>query len=64
LSYKKLPAKPAVLAQCRGCFTATQDGDKRVLSDSTLQRLLRHLNQYKLGNAGLNKTLLDKPCPI
>lgn len=31
-------------------LTATQYGDKRVLADSTLQRLLRHFNQYKLGN--------------
>jgi type I restriction enzyme M protein len=36
-------------------LTATQYGDKRVLSDSTLQRLLRHFNQYKLGNADLYK---------
>ncbi|WP_122418696.1 type I restriction-modification system subunit M [Pseudomonas viridiflava] len=36
-------------------LTATQYGDKRVLSDSTLQRLLRHFNQYKLSNADLYK---------
>ena len=36
-------------------LTATQYGDKRVLSDSTLQRLLRHFNQYRLGNADLYK---------
>lgn len=36
-------------------LTATQYGDKRVLSDVTLQRLLRHFNQYKLGNADLYK---------
>lgn len=36
-------------------LTATQYGDKRVLSDGTLQRLLRHFNQYKLGNADLYK---------
>lgn len=36
-------------------LTATQYGDKRVLSDFTLQRLLRHFNQYKLGNADLYK---------
>lgn len=36
-------------------LTATQYGDKRVLSDATLQRLLRHFNQYKLGNADLYK---------
>lgn len=36
-------------------LTATQYGDKRVLSDSTLQRLLRHFNLYKLGNADLYK---------
>ncbi|OLL33745.1 type I restriction endonuclease subunit M [Burkholderia sp. SRS-W-2-2016] len=36
-------------------LTATQYGDKRVLSDHTLQRLLRHFNQYKLGNADLYK---------
>jgi len=36
-------------------LTATQFGDKRVLSDATLQRLLRHFNQYKLGNADLYK---------
>ncbi|WP_448131189.1 N-6 DNA methylase [Stutzerimonas chloritidismutans] len=35
--------------------TATQYGDKRVLSDATLQRLLRHFNQYKLGNDDLYK---------
>lgn len=37
-------------------LTATQYGDKRVLSDATLQRLLRHFNQYKLGNADLYKS--------
>jgi len=36
-------------------LTATQYGDKRVLSDHTLQRLLRHFNQYKLGNEDLYK---------
>jgi len=36
-------------------LTATQYGDKRVLADSTLQRLLRHFNQYKLGNGDLYK---------
>jgi type I restriction enzyme M protein len=36
-------------------LTATQYGDKRVLSDGTLQRLLRHFNQYKLGNADMYK---------
>ncbi|MFL9885135.1 class I SAM-dependent DNA methyltransferase [Paraburkholderia agricolaris] len=36
-------------------LTATLYGDKRVLSDATLQRLLRHFNQYKLGNADLYK---------
>ncbi|NPT32894.1 type I restriction-modification system subunit M [Paraburkholderia xenovorans] len=36
-------------------LTATQYGDKRVLSDHTLQRLLRHFNQYRLGNADLYK---------
>lgn len=36
-------------------LTATQYGDKRVLSDAVLQRLLRHFNQYKLGNADLYK---------
>lgn len=36
-------------------LTATQYGDKRVLSDHTLQRLLRHFNLYKLGNADLYK---------
>ena len=36
-------------------LTATQYGDKRVLSDATLQRLLRHFNQYKLANADLYK---------
>lgn len=36
-------------------LTATQYGDKRVLSDATLQRLLRHFNQYKLGNSDLYK---------
>ncbi|SFP67569.1 type I restriction enzyme M protein [Geopseudomonas sagittaria] len=36
-------------------LTATQFGDKRVLSDHTLQRLLRHFNQYRLGNADLYK---------
>ncbi|MGV7211615.1 N-6 DNA methylase [Oxalobacteraceae bacterium A2-2] len=36
-------------------LTATQYGDKRVLSDHTLQRLLRHFNQYKLGNDDLYK---------
>lgn len=37
-------------------LTATQYGDKRVLSDHTLQRLLRHFNQYRLGNADLYKS--------
>lgn len=36
-------------------LTATQYGDKRVLSDHTLQRLLRHFNQYQLGNGDLYK---------
>lgn len=36
-------------------LTATQYGDKRVLTDATLQRLLRHFNQYKLGNDDLYK---------
>ena len=36
-------------------LTATQYGDKRVLSDATLQRLLRHFNQYRLCNADLYK---------
>jgi type I restriction enzyme M protein len=36
-------------------LTATQYGDKRVLSDATLQRLLRHFNQYRLGNDDLYK---------
>jgi len=36
-------------------LTATQFGDKRVLSDATLQRLLRHFNQYKLGNQDMYK---------
>ncbi len=36
-------------------LTATQYGDKRVLSDATLQRLLRHFNQYRLGNNDLYK---------
>jgi type I restriction enzyme M protein len=36
-------------------LTATQYGDKRVLSDHTLQRLLRHFNQYQLGNDDLYK---------
>jgi len=36
-------------------LTATQYGDKRVLSDHTLQRLLRHFNQYALGNEDLYK---------
>lgn len=36
-------------------LTATQYGDKRVLSDATLQRLLRHFNQYKLGNDDMYK---------
>jgi type I restriction enzyme M protein len=39
----------------KAVLTATQYGDKRVLSDATLQRLLRHFNQYKLGNADLYK---------
>lgn len=44
------------LTEYRGVrLTATQYGDKRVLSDHTLQRLLRHFNQYKLGNADLYK---------
>lgn len=37
-------------------LTATQYGDKRVLADATLQRLLRHFNQYKLGNDDLYKS--------
>lgn len=42
-------------AELQHVLTATQYGDKRVLSDATLQRLLRHFNQYKLGNADLYK---------
>lgn len=42
-------------AELQHVLTATQFGDKRVLSDATLQRLLRHFNQYKLGNANLYK---------
>lgn len=36
-------------------LTATQYGDKQKLSDAVLQRLLRHFNQYKLGNEDLYK---------
>lgn len=36
-------------------LTATQYGDKQKLSDTVLQRLLRHFNQYKLGNDDLYK---------
>ena len=36
-------------------LTATQYGDKQKLSDHVLQRLLRHFNQYKLGNDDLYK---------
>lgn len=36
-------------------LTATQYGDKQKLSDAVLQRLLRHFNQYKLGNDDLYK---------
>lgn len=36
-------------------LTATLYGDKQKLSDAVLQRLLRHFNQYKLGNADLYK---------
>ncbi|MDD2728801.1 type I restriction-modification system subunit M N-terminal domain-containing protein [Malikia sp.] len=42
-------------ADLQHVLTATQYGDKRVLSDHTLQRLLRHFNQYRLGNADLYK---------
>lgn len=37
-------------------LTATQYGDKQKLSDGVLQRLLRHFNQYKLGNEDLYKS--------
>lgn len=36
-------------------LTATQYGDKQKLSDAVLQRLLRHFNQYRLGNDDLYK---------
>ena len=36
-------------------LTATQYGDKQKLTDAVLQRLLRHFNQYRLGNADLYK---------
>lgn len=36
-------------------LTTTQYGDKQKLSDAVLQRLLRHFNQYKLGNDDLYK---------
>lgn len=42
-------------AELEHVLTATQYGDKRVLSDATLQRLLRHFNQYKLGNDDMYK---------
>ncbi len=42
-------------ADLQHVLSATQYGDKRVLSDATLQRLLRHFNQYRLGNADLYK---------
>lgn len=42
-------------AELQYVLTATQYGDKQKLSDSVLQRLLRHFNQHKLGNADLYK---------
>ncbi len=39
--------------QLEGVMTATKFGDKDKLSDDTLQRLLRHFNQYSLRNADL-----------
>jgi type I restriction enzyme M protein len=42
-------------ADLQHVLTATQFGDKRVLSDHTLQRLLRHFNQYNLSNDHLYK---------
>lgn len=39
--------------QLEGVMTATKFGDKEKLSDDTLQRLLRHFNQYSLRNADL-----------
>lgn len=39
--------------QLEGVMTATKFGDKEKLSDATLQRLLRHFNQYSLRNADL-----------
>ena len=36
-------------------LTATQYGDKQKLSDAVLSRLLRHFNQYQLGNRDLYK---------
>jgi type I restriction enzyme M protein len=41
--------------QLEGVMTATKFGDKEKLSDSVLQRLLRHFNQYSLKNADLYK---------
>lgn len=42
-------------AELQYVLTATQYGDKQKLSDAVLQRLLRHFNQYKLGNDDLYK---------
>lgn len=39
--------------QLEGVMTATKFGDKEKLSDDTLQRLLRHFNQYSLRNQDL-----------
>lgn len=39
--------------QLEGVMTATKFGDKEMLSDDVLQRLLRHFNQHSLRNADL-----------
>lgn len=42
-------------AKLEGVMTATKFGDKAILSDDTLKRLLRHFNKYSLRNADLYK---------
>lgn len=39
-----------------GVMTATKFGDKDILSDATLQRLLRHFNKYSLQNRHLESS--------
>ena len=42
-------------SELEGIMTVTKFGDRAVLSDGVLKRLLKHFNQYSLSNANLEK---------